>query len=94
VLVVLVEEGDDLCVSDSDADWPARKRSRLLRGVCRCSSRTSSPSGLTDLIRASMLCSGMSAAPCASRASITTSVSAVLQHMSTAPAFFSAALRT
>ena len=54
----------------------------------------SSPIGLTDFTLASMLCSGMSAAPCASRASITRSPTAVLQHMSMTPALFSAAVST
>jgi len=78
--------------SDRRTDWPARKRRRCVRGVCRCSSRMSSPRDETDLTRASSVCSGMSAAPCASRASITRSVSAVWQHMSTTPAAFSAAV--
>ena len=80
--------------NSSATDWPARKRSRLLRGVCRCSSRMSSASGVTDFTRASMFCKGMSVAPCASRASSTRSPTAVLQHRSTTPALFSVALNT
>ncbi len=52
----------------------------------------SSAIGPMDLTRASMVCSGMSAAPWASCASITRSPTAVLQHMRTTPAFFSAAV--
>ena len=48
-------------------------------------SRIASPRGATAFTRASIDCSGMSAAPCASCASITRSATAVLQHMSITP---------